>query len=976
MMKKFYLLLMLCASFLLTKAVPAYPGLCSFSQSDGTTISFYLHGDEHFSYKTTEDGYLITEDEDGMMKYASLREDGVIVPYGMSAHNLLERSVMEQNFVASLDKPELSMGKIKAIRQQRIKSAVPGRRNFPLRGSPRALIILVSYSDVAFTTPKQDFEDLANQHDYSANGGTGSIKDYFTESSFGQFSPDFDVYGPYTLSQPRSYYGAHTSTQNDANAHQMIIDACLAADADVNFADYDVDNDGYVDNIFVYFAGTNEAEGGPKESIWPHRSSLSYYDPPTLDGVTLADYACTSELRGYGGMCGIGTFCHEFSHVLGLPDFYDTDYAAGAGAMGDWDIMTQGNYNNAGRTPPTYTAYERFYIGWLTPTALANDTNINCEGSYTLKSLISSNTAYLISATQHNLSGKGPNPKEFFMLEYRKMEGRDTYTGLADGLLITHINYNSSTWSQNAPNNDKTCLGYYPVLQSGRMIASGTSSDLYPYISDNCPLILHGQTEPMLRKPTNIALYDSVCAFDYVSPNEKLRLSVRDIDAFMAPVETQFVVAGSGINEKVSVTFSNTYEFSLRRHTADDSENYSSSITLSPDEEGNLSDTVDIKYNPKYVTYDSYRDNTFSVKGMQSSSLTKLAKFRYRNRRPIYITEPVAYDPKEITANSATLTWSFVADTVEDAHDIQNYGAKYYLDVYSSSDEPEVDTVDFENFPELENGWSANFETFTTAKTGSGARAAELKSSRDTLYSKAYASDIESVTLWFGSISSQGVLYIAGQDYETGEWKTLKQYPVTTTTSKEETYKPKKSGPKYRRLKFYYVPENGSLSLDFIRVQTTTSFSYVVNNEYLRDTIYTVQNLKLGQEYKFIVRATDKDELFDEPRYENITKPSNEVVFVTKNSAPVDEDEDLSIAVVQVEGTNRYVVYISEIKEGNYKLFVFNLNGILVDILPVVQNPVMLPQLPVGQYILRYSKDNDVSKSGPTVKFHYTSNLK
>ena len=128
-----------------------------------------------------------------------------------------------------------------------------------------------------------------------------------------------------------------------------------------------------------------------------------------FDGKILYDYACSSELKGNSGsnMCGIGTFCHEFSHVLGLPDLYDTEYS-GHNTLGSWDIMDYGGYSNNGRTPPSFSSYERFYLGWLTPTILNSAANI------TIDELQSSNQAYLVSSTgTHNLDGASPNPNSF-----------------------------------------------------------------------------------------------------------------------------------------------------------------------------------------------------------------------------------------------------------------------------------------------------------------------------------------------------------------------------------------------------------------------------------------------------------------------------------------------------------------------------------------------------------------------------------
>jgi M6 family metalloprotease-like protein len=99
--------------------------------------------------------------------------------------------------------------------------------------------------------------------------------------------------------------------QNDKNGDdkypaQMIVDACSAADAaGLDFTQYDTDNDGYVDNVFVYYAGFNEAESSDANTIWPDRWSVSeagISSGITYDGKKIEDYSCTSELKGSSGI--------------------------------------------------------------------------------------------------------------------------------------------------------------------------------------------------------------------------------------------------------------------------------------------------------------------------------------------------------------------------------------------------------------------------------------------------------------------------------------------------------------------------------------------------------------------------------------------------------------------------------------------------------------------------------------------------
>jgi M6 family metalloprotease-like protein len=328
----------------------------------------------------------------------------------------------------------------------------------------------VNFSDKSFVTSSAQsaFTNLLNQSGYSANGATGSARDYFMASSYGKFSPEFDVVGPYTLSKTMQTYGANDADGYDVDPARMIVDACKAADnAGVDFSQYDTDKDGLIDNIFVYYAGYNEAEGAAENTVWPHRwivytseeSSSDYtYDGTvasvTFDGVRLYDYACTSELKGTSGsnMCGVGTFCHEFGHVLGLPDYYHT--AEDKTTLDYWDIMDAGNYLNDGRTPPVYSAYDRFYLGWMTPEEANTPSNLTLKPIYQgmTQPANTNQQSYLLSATAHNLVGNNPSPKEFFVLEYRKKTGWDAYLP-AEGMLIWHIDYDQTAWDNNEPNN-------------------------------------------------------------------------------------------------------------------------------------------------------------------------------------------------------------------------------------------------------------------------------------------------------------------------------------------------------------------------------------------------------------------------------------------------------------------------------------------------------------------------------------------
>lgn len=450
-------------------AVPAFPYPVKKIQPDGTTLTVILKGDEFHHFYVTEDNIPILKNKNGVFNYASIDTKGQLQDTNIKAKDLELRSGSEMTFVSRLqgeEPPATFIQKMRSVRQQ-ITEVSPRQRMYPRVGSPRSLVILVNFSDLSYVTatPQTAFTNLLNQPGYNLNGGTGSAKDYFTANSMGKFTPQFDVFGPVTLPQPMAFYGANDANGQDLNPVQMVVDACTAANnAGLDFTQYDVDNDGIVDNVFVYYAGHNEAEHAPAQTIWPHRWGIyptSMYNggnysgtvaSVTFDGKRIEDYACTSELRGSSGtsMAGIGTFTHEFGHVLGLADMYATDGSTHQ-TLSYWNIMDAGAYLNGGRTPPAYNAFERFQLNFMTPTVLSNAEDVQ------LSNLVENNVALLIPSTD-NFRLFPTNSTEYFLLENRQKVSWDTYLP-GHGMLIYRINYNQRDWDYNQPNNDPAKMG-------------------------------------------------------------------------------------------------------------------------------------------------------------------------------------------------------------------------------------------------------------------------------------------------------------------------------------------------------------------------------------------------------------------------------------------------------------------------------------------------------------------------------------
>lgn len=429
MMKKFLSALCLVFASAMANAVPALRNPFVVTQSDGTQLTLVLVGDEHLHYYTNvETGEKMMRGEDG--DYYVIDDD---IFSDLCTYATQRRAAANQR------------------RSARMKSPARVGATGEMTGHKKGIVILVNFSDMAMsddhTTTK--FYDMFNKPGYNVDGHIGSVADYFKDQSYGQFELDFDVLGPVTLSNTMSYYGGNNFYGDDMRPGQMVKEACRLVDDQVNFADYDWDGDGRVEQVFVIYAGYGENFSGVSEdAIWPHEWDLYSATGSNLrlDDTIIGTYACASELYGASGnyLNGIGTAVHEFSHCLGYPDGYDTDYSGGVG-MANYDVMCSGSYNGVhGSVPAGFTAYERWMAGWLTPVELSEPTTIT-----SMKDLGSSPTAYVIY--------NNANRNEFFLIENRQSKGWfsyfDTYTA-GHGLFISHIDFDQSIWNNNRPNDD------------------------------------------------------------------------------------------------------------------------------------------------------------------------------------------------------------------------------------------------------------------------------------------------------------------------------------------------------------------------------------------------------------------------------------------------------------------------------------------------------------------------------------------
>ncbi len=438
MKKIFFLLALIFFSANFAQSAPAYPRPITITQADGTTLTIRRYGDEFFHYTLTRDGYQVVQLEDGFYYYYTpdiySPQTRAMTPT-QRASDPSQRSQQEKNYLngmtSGVNSEYLRLGKQVASvkremvaqmnahsRQTLTRSTAPNRVIGEYSYIPRTVVILAQFQDVKFQSSHNQatFTRMLMQEGYNYNGSVGSARDYFLDASNGAYVPSFEVTPIVTLPNDMSYYGGNDKQGNDSAPDQMVRDACAAADASVNFANYDENGDNVIDAVFVIFAGNNEAEGGPEDSVWPHRWGVyegNVSGSITFDGIVVRDYACTSELRGADSknptLSGIGTFCHEFSHSLGLPDLYDTDYEKNGQTTGFYhvSIMGSGNYNGNGDIPPTYNGWERDLLGWTTLKDLSAQ---EVGATITLGPILSSNESYKIPTFT------SPD-KEYFVLD-------------------------------------------------------------------------------------------------------------------------------------------------------------------------------------------------------------------------------------------------------------------------------------------------------------------------------------------------------------------------------------------------------------------------------------------------------------------------------------------------------------------------------------------------------------------------------
>ena len=499
--------LMLCS--LTTWAAKAESIPVQVRQADGSVITVILRGDEHINWYTTLDGVLLVQGADNNYYIGKVEKSGNLIATKQLAHEALTRSQVERNLIAKQDKEKFYAYVNKIAEESEnaydnspltrgpiIDSGYNGVPYFPHTGSPKALVILAEFQDTTFTiqdTKKVFTNYLMNEGHFSdtrygQNQNYKGVLGYFKDCSYGKFTPEFNVVGPVKLPREQTYYG-----EGDDNIEALMEDACSAIDNIVNFADYDANNDGMVDLVYVIYAGHSANYGGNKVTdIWPKSGTVNISN--TFDGKSIRRYGVSNELAGKENkkkekenINGIGLFCHEFSHTLGLPDIYA--YRTPAENQDDqgmefWDLMDGGTEVRGGRVPASYLAWEREVMGWMKIDELKDSCNIK-----NLKSIDNGGKAYKIVNPK--------NSNEYIVLQ--SIQKGPWYQGWRDGtygkgLLAYRVSYPFNKVNVfDFPNNEKGKPRVIPIPADGKILAAANAGgsitkftqqlngDPYPY---------------------------------------------------------------------------------------------------------------------------------------------------------------------------------------------------------------------------------------------------------------------------------------------------------------------------------------------------------------------------------------------------------------------------------------------------------------------------------------------------------------
>lgn len=904
-------------------AVPAKPGKIQYELPNGEIIDVLMHGDENGYFYTTLDGYVLTRGTDGYFRYM-ISEGSQVKESAVLAANVEKRSTDEKAFIKTLNKAAT----LSALENQHKKSGMrsktkptiePKSTTFPTTGVQKGLAILVEFSNKSFTltNPRQQFYDQLNKRGYNDSGATGSVKDYFVDSSNGLFVPDFDVFGPVKLSHPYSYYGEDTKSMIDEKAFEMVIEACTLLDDQIDFTQYDRDHDGLIDNVYIFYAGYGQADGGSAETVWPHSwdvidAGRTFY----YDGVRLGHYACSSELRDGRGstISGIGVFCHEFSHVLGLPDLYAVSYNSSF-TPGAWSLMDSGSYNNDSWTPPYMSGYERYALGWVEPKVLEEPANV------TLKHITESKgfyDVYMIKTDKND---------EYFIFENRQLNGWDTYLP-GHGMLAWHIDYNETIWDGNVVNN--TPSHQYVDIEEADNDPSYYSipGDVFPGTSNVTSFT--DETSPSMKTWAGKSLYAPITDIKENTNGEISFVFRGGVDIFGEITANEAINIGA---DKATVSWSvnpnaSAYLISVYEKTETGDKNYVEGYSFK--NVGNVS-TVEITGLYPLTTYYYV---VYATNGQFNSKASNEVKFTTGEPTLNYL-KVTALDATNVTDNGFTANWEKLDE------------ADYYtLTVYTSQlGAPEYEILDFTGKLEaLPSNWSTSCTGTYGLSPYCGESTPSLKMDADKafLQSPVFNNGIRSLSFWYRGNNAATGNALKVYALNGTEWEEVYNVSPISNTAGGQTIE-LELDRKYTSLKWEYSkPSSGNVAIDDIKIGHSGKMeelpilgytdiavgdvnSYTVKG-LLANTLYAYDVKAYNDEFTSIVSDKIRVKLGGSSAVEDLSGNGDVVCWAVDKQIYVKSAENCQVHIMDCSGRTLYIGEQSE-QVQNYTI---NAGGVII----------------------------------------------
>lgn len=914
-------------SSLSASAVPAFPGLIKRVMPDGTELNVKLAGDEHGHYWLSEDNQVIALDNSGFFRYASLDANGNYVVSATKVNPLTLRTASERQFVAKLNRQSV----LSALESQRIATSTHRKISksketseligtFPSRGEQRAIVVLVQYQDVKFaiSNPAETFNNMLNQRGYDGNGATGSAADWFIDNSCSQFEPKFDVYGPITLSHDMAYYGANDNNGDDKLAYMMAVEACQMLDDDVDFTQYDRDNNGVIDNVYIFYAGYGENLGASDNTVWPHSDDISNITSQiyNFDGVRLDHYACSNERKLDDQTEGIGTFCHEFSHVMGLPDLYATNYTS-AFTPGAWSVLDEGPYNNDSHTPPYYTVYERYTLGWLNPKEIGKPANHSLD-------VISSNQGFLITTDKDT---------EYFLLENRQQQGWDKYIP-SHGMLIWHIDYNEGVWNTNTVNN-KRSHQYVDIEEADNIESDGTvEGDPFPgsynitsFTDETTPGMLCWNGTGVSKPITDIAERDGIITFAISGGTQELA-SVEALDA--TDIDMEAFTANWTASDQADSYLLTVYT-TVTLPSGKIAYNYVEGFekcnvgNVTSYRVTGLLPATEYKYSVRCADSESGME---SLSSNEVAVTTSLPSFE--------LTSAIALPATDVTADGFTANWQPVDGADE-----------YLLSVYTKQyGEAETTIADFtDGLGALPIGWDTNSNlTYSqSAYSGEAAPSLRLATTDSYISTPSFTDYIRGFQFWHRGVNAADGSLLKIGALVGNTWQELTTCAVENSTggkvtTLDETVLPNQC----LALSITYKTEGrGSVAIDDIKVMhgglVGKTFADGYNDLNVGNSLQYHVTLPMEATYYYTIRGAAGN---------SSTLSSNEIAVNTTSSlASIATDRECS---VKVSGRNIFVT-----TDSDATLSLYSVTGLLIKRCYLHTGTTVIPAPASGIYLLK-----------------------